>query len=219
MHDVIAGAVGAEPSDWGLLFKEDPTRCSADARLFWRADHDSSVLSVVAENVSSKHGECFDIDKLPIAPTILEAPDGREHLSLSDGQRRVRLDVQSGTLREGPVMLHYQLAGLHGIEPQLLTLHRLLAFCRLGRFAIGLDPPEKRADRWITMLRAYDATLAGASQREIASELFGADRVREEWRSSSDSLRLRIQRMVRGGNELVNGGYRGLLGSVNSGTK
>lgn len=215
MHDVIA----PQPSDWGVLFKEDPTRCSADARLFWRADHDPSVLSVVAEKAASHDAECFDIDSLPIAPTILEAPDGREHLSLSDGQRRVRLDVQSGSLRQGPVMLHYQLAGLHGVEPQLLTLQRLLAFCRLGRFAIGLDPPEKRADRWITLLRAYDATRAGASQREIASELFGADRVREDWRSSSDSLRLRIQRMVRGGNELANGGYRGLLGSVNSVTK
>lgn len=219
MHDVIAGPGGARPSDWGLLFKEDPTRCSADARLFWRADHDPSVLSVVAEKATSDRAKCFDIDSLPIAPTILEAPDGREHLSLCDGQRRVRLDVKSGSLQQGPVTLHYQLAGLHSVEPRLLTLQRLLAFCRLGRFAIGLDPPEKRAGRWITMLRAYDATHAGASQREIASELFGPDRVRDEWRSSSDSLRLRIQRMVRGGNELVKGGYRGLLGGVNQGTK
>lgn len=212
MHDVIAGADGTQPSDWGILFKEDPTRCSADARLFWRADHDPSVLSVVAEKVSSKHGERFDMDRLPIAPTILEASDGREYLTLCDGQRRVRLDVKSGSLQQGPVMLHYQLAGLHSVEPQLLTLQRLLAFCRLGRFAIGLDPPEKRAGRWITMLRALDATRAGATQREIASELFGTDRVREEWRSSSDSLRLCIQRMVRGSNELVNGGYKDLLG-------
>lgn len=211
MHDVIASPDDAEAWKWGLLFREHPTRCSADARIFWRADHDPSVLSVVTEKVSSTEAECFDMDRLPIAPTILEAPDGREYLTLCDGQRRVRLDVQSGSLRQGPVMLHYQLTGLHGVEPQLLTLQRLLAFCRLGRFAIGLDPPEKRAERWITMLRVFDATSAGASQREIASDLFGANRVREEWRSSSDSLRLRVQRMVRGGNELVYGGYKNLL--------
>lgn len=219
MHDVIASRGGTRPSDWGLLFTEDPACCSADARIFWRADHDPSILSVVAEKAASHDAECFDIDKLPIAATILEAPDGCEHLSLCDGQRRLRLDVKSGTLRQGPVMLHYQLAGLHSVEPQLLTLQRLIAFCRLGRFAIGLEPPEKRAERWITMLRAFDATNAGASQRDLASELFGADRVQKEWRSSSDSLRLRIQRMVRRGNELVNGGYRELLGGATSVTK
>ena len=60
------------------------------------------------------------------------------------------------------------------------------------------------------MLRAHDLRTQGASQREIAGELFGPDVV-AEWRTRSDFLRLRIQRLLRDANAMISGGYLDLL--------
>jgi hypothetical protein len=60
-------------------------------------------------------------------------------------------------------------------------------------------------------LQAYDAVQAGASHRDIAAALFGEKAVKEDWYGRSDYLRLRVQRLVRMADKLVNGGYRNLL--------
>ena len=60
-------------------------------------------------------------------------------------------------------------------------------------------------------LQAYDAVQAGASHRDIALALFGEKVVKEDWYGRSDYLRLRVQRLVRMADKLVNGGYRDLL--------
>ncbi|WP_187442543.1 DUF2285 domain-containing protein [Enterobacter hormaechei] len=58
-------------------------------------------------------------------------------------------------------------------------------------------------------LQALDATLAGASLREVAEGLFGADAVAADWHKDS-ALRARVRRLVRRGDELMHGGYRRL---------
>jgi hypothetical protein len=45
-------------------------------------------------------------------------------------------------------------------------------------------------------LQALDATLAGASLREVAEGLFGADAVAADWHKDS-ALRARVRRLVR----------------------
>lgn len=58
-------------------------------------------------------------------------------------------------------------------------------------------------------LQALDATLAGASLREVGEGLFGADAVAADWHKDS-ALRARVRRLVRRGDELMHGGYRRL---------
>ena len=58
-------------------------------------------------------------------------------------------------------------------------------------------------------LQALDATLAGASLREMAEGLFGADAVAADWHTDS-ALRARVRRLVRRGEALMRGGYRRL---------
>ena len=139
-------------------------------------------------------------------------PGGGEHVVFSDGYRRIRIDVARGTLREGPVHLRYALEGLAGIDAKILTLRRLLALCRVGRFVRNLHPPERLAPRWVTALRAYDAVCEGTSYREIAVILYGGRSARLGRESGSDFLRLRVQRLVRAGNYMMSGGYLRLLG-------
>ncbi|MGE4340482.1 MAG: DUF2285 domain-containing protein, partial [Pigmentiphaga sp.] len=55
-------------------------------------------------------------------------------------------------------------------------------------------------------LQALDATLAGASLREVAEGLFGVDTVAVDWHKDS-ALRARVRRLVRRGDALMRGGY------------
>ena len=58
-------------------------------------------------------------------------------------------------------------------------------------------------------LQALDATLAGASLRETAEGLFGAEAVTAGWYADG-GLRSRVRRLVRRGRTLMRGGYRRL---------
>lgn len=181
------------------------------ARLLWDARHDPAVLSIEAFPIGYGVKDSFDLSRFADLTTIIIGQGGVEHVVLADGYRRLRLDVLQGSLRQGPAYLHYRLEGLVGVEARVLTLHRLLALWRLGRFARQLHPPERRARRWIATLRAYDAISDGASHRDIAVALYGERAVSLDWGRGSDVLRLRIQRLLRMGRQMATGGYRLLL--------
>ena len=176
----------------------------------WSAAVDPSVVRCVAEPVGANDPDAFNLDQLLLPTTTIVGLKGEEHLSICNGLKRIRLDLVEGSLLQGPVRLRYRVAGFTDAEPQLLTVQRLLALHRLGRFAAGLHPRESKAERWLMMLRAHDLSMAGASQREIAVALFG-DEASREWRTQSDYMRLRIQRLLRDANGLVHGGYLDLL--------
>jgi hypothetical protein len=94
---------------------------------------------------------------------------------------------------------------------------RVTAALRLWRALNGRRPgpnpaalSEARRNRLILALRALDGRLDGATHREIAAVLFGAEAVPErDW--ISHELRDRTARLVRLGVGMMNGGYRRLL--------
>lgn len=139
----------------------------------WSAAVDPSVMTCFVEPIAPDHPDAFSLQRLTIATTTIVGTTGSEHLSISDGSRRIRLDIVSGTLLQGPVRLHYRLAGFDQAEARVSTLQQLLSFVRLCRFARGLHPRETKVDRWVMMLRAHDLVTLGASQRDIAGELYG----------------------------------------------
>ena len=65
-------------------------------------------------------------------------------------------------------------------------------------------------------LQAMDSSAAGASHKETAEALFGADDVWQRWGKDSE-LRSQIRRLLRRGSALANGHYRRLLTHANSG--
>ncbi|MBW8755921.1 MAG: DUF2285 domain-containing protein, partial [Sphingomonadales bacterium] len=110
-----------------------------------------------------------------------------------------------------PVIIHYQLSGLASAEPRILPLRRLLDLYRRRRFSISLYPRDRRVDRWLLALRVHDAVLAGATQREIATVLFGEDAREVSDGTRADSLRSRVRRLIRDARRLAAGGYRFLM--------
>lgn len=196
------------PERWGLHAFEPPHQTAPGARPVWSADITPHVLAVHA---MPAHGEdAFDLECAHAACTLVTGADAREHLLLSDGLRAIRIDVHAGTL-EGPVRLEYVIAGFASAEGPLLTLCRLLAFWRTGRFSGALHPSEARARRLILLLRAYDALASGATQREIAAGLLGREAGEDRWRIMAPALRSRVQRLVRSARSMALGGYVSLL--------
>jgi len=144
--------------------------------------------------------------------TIAIGADGREHAVLSDGRRHIRLDIAGASLAGGrPVLLRYRLAGVPSAEARLLPLRRFLHLCRHRRFSAVLFPADRQVERGLVVLRVHDALADGASQRDIARELFGADRVLPGWAGESDSLRSRVRRLVAEARAMAAGGYRLLM--------
>src|SRR3546814_15844203 len=73
--------------------------------------------------------------------------------------------------------------------------------------AAARSRPTPAAVLELHTLQALDATLAGASLREVAKGLFGADAVAADWHKDG-ALRARVRRLVRRGEALMRGGYR-----------
>ncbi|WP_425516745.1 DNA -binding domain-containing protein [Stakelama flava] len=125
--------------------------------------------------------------------------------------------MHGGSLRDGPVALRFCFTGLARIGAPLTTLRRLAAFDRLGRMPHRLFPAERRAARWTLAVRASDARVHGASQREVAEALFGVAPVRRDWDAASDHLRSKVRRLLRFGARMTAGGWRSLLDPDSSG--
>ena len=203
------GSPEAGAACWGLHRFEPPERDALIARPVWRRNFLPLVLEAGAAEGGAP-GERFDLARLKGLATLIAGPAG-EHLLLSDGRRSIRLDIVAGTLGSGPVLLDYRLAGLGQVQPALRVLRQLLALWSLGRFSAALHPREPRARRWTLVLRAHDALVAGATQRDIAAVLLGRDAAAPRWRIEAPSLRSRAQRLVRDARRMAQGGYLALL--------
>jgi len=204
-----AAEAGEAPERWGLHAFERPSATAPEARPVWSAEAHPFVLGVDAAQPNGE--DDFDLARLGCVSTLLTAADGREHLLISDGLRSIRIDVLEGSIASGPAELRYRLSGFAAAERPLLTLRRLLALWRTGRFCRSLHRRETRARRWLLMLRAHDALAAGANQREIAAELLGSRAARKRWRVEAPSLRTQVQRLVHGAARMAEGGFWPLL--------
>lgn len=197
------------PESWGLHAFEQPGLTAPHARPIWRAEVHPYVLRVEAGPPEGE--DILDFARFGAISTLVTAGDGREHLLISDGLLAIRVDVIRGSLKHGPVALRYQLAGLARAEAPLLALRRFLALWRTGRFSTGLHPAAARAGRNVLMLRAYDALMSGATQRDIAAELLSGEAGEGRWRVRAPTVRSRVQRLVRGARAMAAGGYLTLL--------
>lgn len=207
---------GLAPSSGVCTFAEDPGRASPDARLIWDARVDPDALPVSAVSVDPATADRFDHQRFARWLYVVTDPEGQEHAVISDGYRRIRIDVEEGSLAAGhPVLLRYALTGAVGsdADAQVLPLRRLAGLYRTGQFLPALFPRERKVERLIEALRVADALSAGASQREIAACLFGTERISRDWRAVSDSLRSRVRRLVSRARHMAAGGYRASLGN------
>jgi hypothetical protein len=199
------GRGGASP------FPEDPRRDAVAARILWLPAFDPGIVTVDALPVTDGRDDALALGGFDARVIRFVGPDG-EHLLLKRGLRALGLAVRSGTFASGQARLRYAIEGLADLPHKLLSLRRLVALRRLGRFPVGLFPVERRAHRWLHLLRVLDALAEDASYLEIARALFAREIARDGWRGRSDYLRLRVQRLARLARQVAARGHLAQLG-------
>jgi len=192
---------------WGLHLLEDPVLDARDAHPSWLSDHDA-VVQLYPDANPPPDASAFAFWHVP----------GRKHL-IHDGKRLVlvshwlgcsmRLVVAPG-LEDGMAYLYAVRASVTPRARYRLfaaKLDALAAAMQAAPAAITHSRPTSTALLELHTLQALDATLAGASLREVAEGLFGVDAVVADWHADS-ALRARVRRLVRRGDALMRGGYR-----------
>ena len=198
------------PISGGYIFAESADVGADDATIMWRAAYDPFVLCVEADRVA--HSDTvFDLSRLAQLTTILVDPEGHEHIVISNGLRRIRLDVVSGSLVDGPIALRIVCADMCRLKAAATTMARLASLYQHQRFMPAHFREDRRCTRWIAALRVHDGLCAGASQREIAIALYGHKRVASDWYDDNDVMRAGVRRLIRTARGLACGQYRGLM--------
>ncbi len=190
---------------WGLRLLEDPGLDARDAHPAWLPDHDA-VVQIYPDDDPPPDATAFAFWRIP----------GHKQL-IHDGKRLVlmarwpgcclRLALATG-LEDGMAYAYAiracGTATAHG-HTLVSALDKLAT--EVAPTAIARPRPAPAALQELHTLQALDATLAGASLRDVAEGLFGVDAINAGWHADGD-LRARVRRLVRRGEALMRGGYR-----------
>jgi len=194
---------------WGLRLLEDPALDARDAHPDWFPDP-VGVLQLYPDADPPPQADAFEFWRIP----------GHKHL-IHDGKRLVltahwpgccvRLALAPG-LADGMAYL-YAIRACATPCATYDTITAALDKLATGNAAVPVaaarSRPTSAALLELHTLQALDAALAGASLRETAEGLFGAEAVAAGWYTDG-GLRSRVRRLVRRGQSLMRGGYRRL---------
>ncbi|PJL68670.1 hypothetical protein B9Y61_11620 [Stenotrophomonas maltophilia] len=194
---------------WGLRLLEDPALDARDAHPAWFPDHEA-VVQLYPDADPPPDAEAFALWRIP----------GHKRL-IHDGKRLVLMARWPGCclrfalapgLADGMAYAYaIRACATPCARYQALAteLNTLAAAGRAVPAATARPRPTSAALLELHTLQALDATLAGASLREVAEGVFGADATAADWHADS-ALRARVRRLVRRGDALMRGGYRRL---------
>ncbi|SFY20270.1 DUF2285 domain-containing protein [Azotobacter vinelandii] len=194
---------------WGLRLLEDPALDARDAHPAWFPDHDA-VVQLYPDADPPPDAVAFAFWRIP----------GQKHL-IHDGKRLMLLTCWPGCCLRFALApdLSDGMAYAYAIRACATPCVRYQALAaELDKLAIAGDAlpagmarprPTLATLLELNTLQALDGTLAGASLRDVAEGLFGADAVADDWHADS-ALRARVRRLVRRGEALMRGGYRRL---------
>ena len=192
----------------GCLFAADPEQAFDRQSIFWAPEALSTVLSLRQFGAASDGGQ-YALDWTSLAAgEFRRGPDGWHGVvALAGASHRLYLPA----IPPKGVPLSIELPLDANSDIRLQAAHRFWCAIdgrRLGPSPLALSPQRRR--RFVLMMRALDAWLAGHRYREIAEGLFGRERVRgRSWKDHD--LRSLTIRLVKNGIALMRGGYRALL--------
>ena len=202
-----------DPTIFGLVRFESPERDARSADVFWHRSLSREVLPVTAWKPEPAH-HCYprlSLDGLQCRMVVQSGCAGEHHILFAQDGRFLQLHVQGPQAIETACLTTEIVLSSRLVAPRVEALRRLADLVTHGRLRASLYPPERRACRLMKALQAFDGMQAEASHRQIAAALFGEATVRDDWSGRSDYLRLRVQRLLRFSERLVEGGYRDLL--------
>jgi len=177
---------------WGLRLWEDPDLDARNAHPAWLPGH-GSVVQLHPDADPPIGVEPFAFWRIPGHKQLLHDGKGLALIARSPGHC-LRFALAPG-LEDGMAVAYAHRGHGASHAPDAVSMAR------------PRPPPTALLE--LHTLQALDATLAGASLRDVAEGLFGADAVVADWHADGE-LRARVRRLVHRGNTLMRGGYRRL---------
>jgi len=181
---------------WGLRLLEDPALDARDAHPAWLPGH-AALVQLYPDEDPPPDASIFAFWCIPGHKQLIH--DGKRLLLMARRPGYCQRFTLAPGLEDGMAVAHAHRGGAP-------THARRLA--PSPAFANAKPRPTPAALLELHTLQALDATLAGASLREVAEGLFGVDAA-ADWYSDG-GLRSKVRRLVRRGDALMRGGYRQL---------
>lgn len=181
---------------WGLRLLEDPALDARDAHPAWLPGH-AAVVQLYPDADPPQDAGTLAFWRIPGHKQLLHDGKGLALIARSPG-RCLRFALAPG-LEDGMAVAYAHRGGA-AAHARRHTPGPALADAK--------PRPTPAALLELHTLQALDATLAGASLRDVGEGLFGADAV-ADWYSDG-GLRSKVRRLVRRGDALMRGGYRHL---------
>lgn len=159
----------------------------------------------------------FEARRLTIVAHLHLDALGHQYLILKGTTVQVVLHISGPLVTTGPVHIRLLIDGLTTLEEAVTQLSALSHLVHGSRSSLVIDRPGRvETTKLRDALIAIDGEQAGATRREIATVIYGAGRVAEEWAHPSGRLKAVIKRDVQRGRRLVAGGYRRLVAGETS---
>jgi hypothetical protein len=139
---------------------------------------------------------------------VIFGPNGEEHLILRDADRALTLKLHGSRASMAPVSPTFLVRGIP--NPHTLAAD-------FGGLAILVNSPRctpHRTRERLFMrdaLVALDARCVGATYRETAAVIYGAERAKAAWSSASTAMKQRIRHGLARAEQFRDGAYRKLL--------
>jgi len=187
---------------WGLRLLENPALDARDAQPAWEPGH-SAVVQLYPDADPPPRAAIFSFWRIPGRKQLLHDGKGLALIARNPG-RCLRFALAPG-LEDGMAVAYANRGNGGGGAATPARGHGPPS----SHLAAAKPRPPPAALLELHTLQALDATQAGASLREVAEGLFGADAVAADWHADGD-LRARVRRLVRRGDALMRGGYRRL---------
>ncbi len=181
---------------WGLRLLEDPALDARDAHPAWLPGSDA-VVQLYPDADPPLDAAAFAFWHIPGHKHLLHDGKGLALIARSPG-RCLRFALAPG-LQDGMAVVYAYRGG---------TTAPARGYAPGAAISDAKPRPTPAALLELHTLQALDATLAGASLREVGEGLFGVDAL-ADWYSDG-GLRSKVRRLVRRGDALMRGGYRQL---------
>ncbi len=181
---------------WGLRLLEDPALDARDAHPAWLPGSDA-VVQLYPDADPPLDAAAFAFWHIPGHKHLLHDGKGLALIARSPG-RCLRFALAPG-LQDGMAVVHAYRGG---------TTAPARGYAPGAAISDAKPRPTPAALLELHTLQALDATLAGASLREVGEGLFGVDAL-ADWYSDG-GLRSKVRRLVRRGDALMRSGYRQL---------
>ncbi|WP_316207553.1 DUF2285 domain-containing protein [Bradyrhizobium sp. SZCCHNR3118] len=198
---------------WGLYTCADPGLCAHQAPIFWHRTALKRIVRLSAKRPSDPDGAAAArvLADFKVRRTAVIGVDGVPLVLLKERGLQVPLEIRGLPVLTAAFEPVYELHDLADLSGQTELLRQLQRFAEPNLRA-NQKPPFGSDDRLRHALIALDESLKGKTYRQIAIAIFGEKKVAEEWHGYSQFLKDRTRRLVAKGTELMNGGYRDLLG-------